>query len=74
MLGITIVSDPSARFGELGGRALRVAFESIGGGKECAELWVRRSGVARLFAPYDRFVGARLSKCTHPIRLKNRPI
>jgi hypothetical protein len=37
--GVTIVVDQPARLGELGGGALSVAFESIGGGEARSNVW-----------------------------------
>src|SRR5262249_8074312 len=64
--GVTIVPDEAARFSELGNSAVIVAFESIGSGQERAELGMRRSSVARPFAPDNRLVEARLQQMRTP--------
>ena len=64
--GVTIVADQSACCGELGGGAFNVAFQSIARGKERAKDSRRRGGAARLFAPGDRLVSARLQQMGAP--------
>ena len=53
--------------GEFGGGALGSAVEGVGGGELGAEVRVRRSSIARLLEPGDRLLGARCSRCTHPM-------
>src|SRR5882757_3694142 len=70
--GVTIVADQPASFGEFGGGAAGLVFESMGRGQERAELWVRRSGIASSFTPEDRFVDARPQQMRAPDPAKEK--
>src|ERR1700732_5113535 len=63
--GIETFAPKSPGLSELGGGALGLAVEAIGGGEHSVNSRNSRTGAARLYEPDDRLVGAGLQE-VHP--------